>query len=45
MDKNRDEISAIFYDDDAQYYNENLQEGLVYGFSKGTVKEANPKYN
>ena len=45
IDKNRDEINAVFFGDDAQFYNENLQEGKVYGFGGGTLKKSNPNYS
>jgi len=45
IDKNRDEISAVFFGDDAEFSNENIQEGKVYGFGKGSIKKANPKFN
>lgn len=45
IDANRDEIAAIFYDEQAEYYSEYLEEGKIYGFSKGLIKEAKPEYN
>lgn len=45
IDTNRDEISAIFYDEQAEYYDEFIEEGKIYGFCKGTIKEAKPEYN
>lgn len=45
IDKNRDEIQAIFYGEDAEHWNENLQEGKVYGFRGGLLKKTKPAFN
>ena len=45
MDSSREEIAAIFYGDDAEYFDERIEQGKVYGFSKGTIKEAKPAFN
>ena len=45
IDKNRDEISAVFFGDDAEFSDEIIQEGKVYGFGNGSIKKANSKFN
>jgi replication factor A1 len=44
IDNQGTQIQATFFNDQADKYDELLQENKVYTFSNGTVKMANQKY-